>query len=107
MYRFDWPTPVFGGRLGACHAIEIPFVFDNLAAPGAPEFTGGDAPQGLATAIHDAWVKFMQSGDPSTPDLPRWPRYDTSKRSTMLLDDESRVVDDPDGALRRIWDGLL
>jgi para-nitrobenzyl esterase len=23
MYRFDWRTPVFGGRLGACHALEI------------------------------------------------------------------------------------
>jgi para-nitrobenzyl esterase len=107
MYRFDWPTPILKGRLGACHAIEIPFVFDNLTAPGAPEFTGGAAPQELATRVHKAWVNFMQTGDPNTSDLPAWPRYDTEKRSTMLLDEESRVEDDPQGDLRRQWDGLL
>jgi para-nitrobenzyl esterase len=101
MYRFDWPTPIFGGRLGACHAIEIPFVFDNLDAPGAPEFTGGKAPQELATTMHKAWVNFMQTGEVA------WPRYDTSTRSTMLLDVNSRVEEDPQGDLRRVWDGLL
>ena len=34
MYRFDWKSPAFGGRIGACHALEIPFAFDNLDAPG-------------------------------------------------------------------------
>jgi len=107
MYRFDWPTPILGGRLGACHAIEIPFVFDNLTAPGAPEFTGGRAPQELATAMHKAWVNFMRTGDPSTPELPEWHRYDTASRSTMLLDEHCRLADDPQGDLRRVWDGLL
>ena len=44
MYRFDWKTPAFGGAMGACHALEIPFVFDNLDAPGVDVFTGGAAP---------------------------------------------------------------
>ena len=30
MYEFAWPSPAFDGRLGACHALEIPFVFDTL-----------------------------------------------------------------------------
>ena len=30
MYEFAWRSPQFGGRLGACHALEIPFVFDTL-----------------------------------------------------------------------------
>jgi para-nitrobenzyl esterase len=107
MYRFDWPTPILGGRLGACHSIEIPFVFDNLTAPGAPEFTGGAAPQELASRMHAAWVNFMQTGDPNAADLPAWPGYQTSKRSTMLLDVECRVEEDPQGELRRAWDGVL
>jgi para-nitrobenzyl esterase len=107
MYRFDWPTQVFGGRLGACHAIEIPFVFDNLDAPGAPEFTGGEAPRELATAMHGAWVSFMQTGVPKTGDLPDWPGYDAARRPTMLLDRECRVVEDPQADLRRLWDGLM
>lgn len=101
MYRFDWATPAFGGRLGACHAIEIPFVFDNLDAPGADVFTGGEAPQELASAIHSAWVKFASSGDPG------WQAYDLDRRSTMVFDTTSKVVDDPDGELREPWEGLL
>jgi carboxylesterase type B len=30
MYEFAWRSPAFGGRLGACHGLEIPFVFDTL-----------------------------------------------------------------------------
>jgi para-nitrobenzyl esterase len=101
MYRFDWKTPAFGGAMGACHALEIPFVFDNLDAPGVDVFTGGAAPQTLATTAHDAWVSFAKTGSPG------WDAYDTSRRATMLLDAESRVEDDPDGDLREVWDGLL
>ncbi len=100
MYRFDWRTPAFDGRLGACHALEIPFVFDNLDAPGVEFFTGGAAPQPLATAAHDAWVSFAKTGEPG------WAAYDEKRRATMLLDAECSVVDDPDGDLREAWDGL-
>ena len=30
MYEFAWRSPQFNGRLGACHALEIAFVFDTL-----------------------------------------------------------------------------
>ena len=43
MYRFDWPSPLFGGLLGACHGLDLGFTFgthrlpDNfLAGPNAP-----------------------------------------------------------------------
>ncbi len=106
MYRFDWKTPAFGGRMGACHALEIPFVFDNLDAPGVDVFTGGAAPQPLASKMHAAWVAFAKSGDPNSADLPEWPGYEPDRRATMLFDDECVVSDDPDGKLREVWDGL-
>jgi para-nitrobenzyl esterase len=34
MYRFSWPSPAVRGMLGACHAVELPFVFGTLDAPG-------------------------------------------------------------------------
>src|SRR5262249_3280972 len=34
MYLFAWRTPVLGGRLGALHGVDVPFVFGNLRAPG-------------------------------------------------------------------------
>ena len=101
MYRFDWKTPAFGGRMGACHALEIPFVFDNLSAPGADAFTGNVAPQELATNMHNAWVAFAKNGDPG------WTPYDTERRATMLFDTKSEVADDPDADTRQLWDGLL
>jgi para-nitrobenzyl esterase len=107
MYRFDWPSPAFEGRFGACHALEIPFVFDNLGAPGVDIFTGGEAPKSIATNMHAAWVAFAKTGDPSCKELPGWARYDTDKRATMLLDLECRTEDDPDGKLRELWDGLI
>jgi para-nitrobenzyl esterase len=107
MYRFDWRSSAFDGRFGACHALEIPFVFDNLDAPGVDIFTGGAGPQSLAAQMHAAWVAFAKAGDPNTPELPTWPRYDATSRATMLLDVDPTVANDPDGDLRAAWDGLL
>ncbi|HKA04310.1 MAG TPA: carboxylesterase/lipase family protein [Acidimicrobiales bacterium] len=98
MYRFDWPTPTFGGLLGACHGVEIPFVFDTIGLPTAEIFLG-DGPEraGIASAVHGAWARFATTGDPG------WPRYDVERRLTMCFDTDSEVVADPDGELRRRW----
>jgi para-nitrobenzyl esterase len=62
-YEFDWGSPAFGGTLGACHALEIPFVFDTLACATGPEGLAGEAPpQDLATHMHGLWVRFAGDG---------------------------------------------
>ena len=33
VYEFAWESPAYDGRLGACHALELPFVFDSAARP--------------------------------------------------------------------------
>ncbi|GGV93620.1 hypothetical protein GCM10015535_56950 [Streptomyces gelaticus] len=71
LYEFGWPSPVL--RLGACHALEIGFVFDTLDKPDAVALAGADAPQELADAMHAAWVAFAGSGDPG------WPAWDASR----------------------------
>ncbi|MGH9125223.1 MAG: carboxylesterase/lipase family protein [Acidimicrobiales bacterium] len=103
MYRFDWPTPFGDGRLGATHALDIPFVWDLVDLPGITVFTG-DSPDrhALARAMHTAWTAFAVSGDPSTQ-LLAWPRYEDPDRATMVFDAESRVTNDPDGTERRLW----
>jgi para-nitrobenzyl esterase len=98
LYRFDWCTPAFGGLLGACHGIEIPFVFDSLAVPSAEVFLGtGPEREAVAAAVHGAWVAFATTGDPG------WPRYDAGARLTMRFDTASELVADLDGELRRCW----
>ncbi|MFE2879937.1 carboxylesterase/lipase family protein [Streptomyces roseus] len=62
LYEFGWPSGVPG--LGACHALELGFVFDTLDAPEASWLAGPDAPQELADRMHAAWVRFAVTGDP-------------------------------------------
>ncbi len=103
MYRFAWK-----GSMGAVHGLEIGFMFDSMekarnvaTALGAP-----NPPQALARTMHGAWVNFIKTGSPQHPNLPEWPAYDPIRRATMQFDIESRVVDDPDGEERRLWDGI-
>ena len=55
MARFSWPSAALDGRLGACHAIEIPFLFAGGGNLGGMMPEAG-APEPLAHAIQDAWV---------------------------------------------------
>jgi para-nitrobenzyl esterase len=106
-YLFTHPTTSFGGALGAAHATEIPYVFDNLDQPGTELMLGEITPdrRRLATQMADAWVAFASTGDPSTPGLGDWPTYDADARATMVIDLEAGVVEDPHGDERRIWMG--
>jgi para-nitrobenzyl esterase len=70
-YEFRWESPVEspvgGGRVGAVHNLDLPFVFDVLDAPGVERTAGPAAPQAVADAMHTAWVRFARSGDPGWP----------------------------------------
>ncbi|MFF2193827.1 carboxylesterase/lipase family protein [Streptomyces sp. NPDC058157] len=62
LYEFRWPSGLPG--LGACHALELGFVFDTLGLPESRWLAGPDAPQALADEMHRAWVGFATTGDP-------------------------------------------
>jgi para-nitrobenzyl esterase len=93
MYYFKWRSPVRDGKLKAMHCMEIPFVFDNPDA-GRPMTGSGEDRYALAAKISGAWVAFARTGNPSQKGL-AWPAYNTSKRSTMILDNKCEVVEDP------------
>ena len=99
MYRFDWPTPVFGGMLGACHGVDIPFAFDNLHRPGAEMFTGtGDERAPIAKQFSTAVLAFARDGDPG------WSSYDTVTRATQIIGPDPELAKDPDHDLRVMWE---
>ncbi len=100
MYEFAWRSPAFDGRLGACHALEIPFVFDTLDREGMGVLLGEAPPQVLADAMHTAWVGFITRGDPG------WPQYELDQRQTMHFDASSELLKDPRSAERTLWEGL-
>jgi para-nitrobenzyl esterase len=105
LYRFDWRSPAFGGRLGAAHALELPFVWNRLDLPVSQLLIGGNPLplQPLATAMHATWVAFIRDGEPAGGGLPAWPRYDAERRATLQIDRTSQVVDDLGGATRALW----
>ena len=71
MYLFAWESPALGGVLGASHAVEIPFVFDNVHQPGVAILTGdGDDRGPLASAMNAAWTSFARDGVPEAAAFP-------------------------------------
>jgi para-nitrobenzyl esterase len=105
MARFSWESHAEGGKFGACHGIEIPFLFYRPGETGA-FLEGREPPLPLVHAIQDAWAAFARSGDPNCHALPEWPAY-SGERTVMALDDEPRLLYDPDAALRTVWDDIV
>jgi para-nitrobenzyl esterase len=103
MYEFAWHSPEFGGLFGACHGLEIAFVFDTLDKRFKPfmgPLLGTNPPQQLADKMHAAWIAFATNGNPG------WPQYELSHRATMRFDLTSAIVDDPHSAERTLWEGV-
>jgi para-nitrobenzyl esterase len=106
-YLFEWASPAMGGWLGACHGLEIAFVFGTQGQGELAAFTGaGDEADALAATMMDAWLAFAHTGDPSTGALP-WPAYDGETRPTMVLGRDTRVELAPRDEERRAVEAAL
>jgi para-nitrobenzyl esterase len=108
MYLFTWATTAFGGRLGAVHTLEIPFVFNTLDRGAAPELTGGppEAARPLAERMHRTWAEFARHGDPNNDGIPQWDVYEPERRATMVFDVECVIKGDAQRDRRLLWQEL-
>jgi para-nitrobenzyl esterase len=105
VYLFTWETPVFGGLLGACHALELPFVFGSVRRPAVAAFTGdGPAAEALSDQMQQAWLSFARHGNPSHEALGNWPAWDPTDRATMVFGRDSAVVDGPRNEELTVWE---
>jgi para-nitrobenzyl esterase len=97
LYEFAWRSPV--QDLGAAHAVEIPFVFDNLRSPDAKLAVGANPRTDLAAEMHAAWIRFATCADPG------WQPFDASYPVMTFgaAAGPGAVVLDPRGAERRCW----
>jgi len=110
MYLFKWRTPLDNGKYGATHALEVPFMFGNLPEkderlhifPKKNEIT-----ERLSNNMMDYWVSFARNGDPNCEGLSKWPSYRADKRSTMIFDTKSEVINAPFEYERVAWKELL
>jgi len=102
VYQMNWHRDAPGAR--AMHTIDIPFMFDNLAAaPGQI----GSSPEELAVAqpladtMSGMLIHYAATGNPNHPGLPLWPAYDLNSRNTMIWDSAPHIEQDPRGKERR------
>jgi para-nitrobenzyl esterase len=99
-YLFDWVSPAMGGAMGACHGLEVGFVFGTHD----PMFCGaGPEADKLSNAIQESWLNFAHTGDPSGKGLGNWPAYG-SKRETMIIGKKPHVENAPHEEERAVWE---
>ncbi len=101
-------------KVGAAHATEIPYKFYNVqparqqgADPGRGILSiSGPESERAAHNMAEMWSTFARTGRPAAKGQPDWPAYTTEKRSTMEIDTECKVIDDPYGLERETWERL-
>jgi para-nitrobenzyl esterase len=108
LYQFDWESPARRGELGACHGLEVPFVWGTVGKNGDPRFTGvGPAADQLAAQMMDAWIAFARTGDPSHPGIGPWAPYSVRSRQTMIFGRRCGAEAAPFEEERAVWEALL
>ena len=90
-YRFDWRAP--NSDFGACHCIELPFVFGTFdACDNAPMLGAVTAKmQALSGIVRGALGRFVLNGSPNGDSLPHWPQFTSSSRALLTFDETIRV----------------
>jgi para-nitrobenzyl esterase len=103
-YLFNWSGRFPLSRLGACHGIEIPFVFGTLRDGPLRALLGvSRSARDLSRVMQDAWLAFARTGQPEHEALPEWPAYEAERSATMLLGPECFAAEKPFGRAHRFW----
>ncbi|HVM65627.1 MAG TPA: carboxylesterase family protein [Acidimicrobiales bacterium] len=114
LYRFDWGAAAPNERLGACHAIDLPFTFDTFDVGTWGAFVGaGPEAATVGAALRGAWAAFARGEEP-------WAAFEGTRRATMVFDGPRHAEDgedgagagcrtehDPRGAVRAAWRAAL
>ena len=98
VYLFTFKSGVNDGALAACHGMELPFMFANVAAQR--EMTGGTVEAyKVEDIVSSAWISFIRTGRPSAKGLPAWEPFTAENGATMVLDGTPKLEHHHDAAL--------
>ena len=102
-YMYYWTQPSAKPYCGACHAVELAYVFQN---PDQTIYTGEPADAELTKAVGDMWANFARGGDPSVPGF-EWRAYDLKDRETAVMSLSPYLISDPLRAQREQLSPIL
>jgi para-nitrobenzyl esterase len=115
-YQSDWIIPETNYRLGAAHATDLLYTFDNVYPDGEWPPQGnatmyrmeGTGPGRFKVArnMSEMFAGYARTSHPAAKGAPEWPAYTTETRATMQIDAECKVVNDPFAQERIMWQGL-
>jgi len=88
LYRWDYPSPAYGGKFGAIHGMDVSLALHNAKPPLTMDTPDSRA---MAEKLSSAWLAFAKTGDPNNKAIPHWPAYSAQTRPTMLFDLKTRV----------------
>ena len=102
VYLFAWKSDVNDGALAACHGMELPFMFANVA--NQREMTGG-TPEAykMENTVSKAWLAFIRTGDPNCKELPAWEPFNPKENPTMVFDNVSELKKNHDAVMLNYW----
>ena len=96
VYLFEFASPAFGGILGSCHGLELPFVFGAVHVPEVQVFTGsGPTVERLSSQMQEAWLSFAASGSPGHEGIGPWLPWHPVRRATMVFGEDAGLVEAP------------
>lgn len=99
-FRFAAQSLTMEGRLGACHAFDLPFAFGNLDSDLAVFLCDGEPDAGmhaLSERMVQAWRDFAATGDPG------WPAVRPEGTVVRVWDVEDTVREKDTSPLRALW----
>ncbi len=103
VYLYYWTEPSRISLRGACHAVELSYVFGNV---DETIYTGERADEKLSTLVMSMWANFARTGDPSVDDL-TWEPYTPDDRAAMVIAEETKPDHDILSEQRKILFPLL
>jgi para-nitrobenzyl esterase len=107
-YLFRWSLPLLGRPVGACHGLEIPFVFGSLRDPWLRPWLGATrGARSLSRRMQRAWVEFARTGDPRHDGIPAWPCFEAERRPTLAFDSRCTLRESPFSETLPFWEGVL
>jgi para-nitrobenzyl esterase len=116
VYRYEFafdqgePIPGTSSRMGAMHALDIAFKFNNMETKSPlplrddPPLAGRRKERyGVGRAMSGLWAGFARTGRPSATGVPEWPAFTLKDRACMVIDAQCHVEKDLNRAERLFW----